>query len=579
MHMKRTMYRWTRLGLAALACSLLAGCMAAKEDVRPQADRQAELTGAGQKARDEALQHFIDGSVYEMKAEFAQAVLEYQDALRHEKNHAMYYALARCYAGLGKYTLAIEAGKEAVRLAPDNLEYRNTLAQVYVAAFELDSAAAEYEAIVRMDPNTLDSWYNLARLYQGRKPLKALEVYNSIIDRFGPEWDVLLQIAEIHNTLGEHEKSASALLRMLELDPGNQQLRENIAQTYVRAGMLDTALAMLRELQEINPANLEFMGDIAGIYLRKKEYSRAAEEFEPILSGDSVSIEAKLRIGELYFQQLEQDSTLAPVAVGVFTKIRDAHPDDWRPYWFLGGIGALTGRDSLAEPNFRKVTELAGWNADAWVYLSSVFLEKNDYAEVAKVLESALRVAPDDFRVNFFLGIAYTRLQRTADAIRVLDHARTLNPKDVNAIIQLALVYDGLKVYEETDRLYEEALALDPGNHLVLNNYSYSLAERSMNLDQAYEMATKAVAAQPDNQSYLDTLGWIHFRMGHYNEAERYVREAIEKGEPNAVLHEHLGDIYSRLDDRERALEQWNIALRLDASNTALREKIEHGTP
>jgi tetratricopeptide (TPR) repeat protein len=567
-----------RLTAMAAAALILAGCGSGSGTIVPAANLPHRTADTG-RGRDVALQHFIDGSVYELKGDFAQAVLEYQDALRDEPDHAIYQGLARCYSALGKHTLAIEAGREAVRLNPDNLEYRSTLAQVYVAAFEIDSAAAEYEEMVRRDPGSLDSRYNLARLYQGRKPLKALEVYTGIIERFGPEWDVLLQIAEIQSSIGEHEKSARALMGMLELDPANQQLKQSIAQAFIRAGKLDTALAVFRDLQEVDPANLGYRSEIAGIYLRQKEYEKASREFGPVLSVDSVSVETKLKIGELYFQQLEQDSTLAPAAIEVLGRIRDAHPDDWRPYWFLGGIGALTGNDSLAETNFRKVTELAGWNADAWVYLSSVFLEKNDYAEVAKVLESAVRVAPDDFRVNFFLGVAYTRLARTADAIRVLERARSISPEDVNAIIQLALVYDGLKDYEETDRLYQEALRLDPGNHLAQNNYSYSLAERSMKLDEAFEMATSAVEAQPDNQSYLDTLGWVCFRLGKFEQAERFIRMAIEKGEATSVLHEHLGDVYFGMQDRERALEQWNIALRLDGTNAALREKIERGTP
>jgi tetratricopeptide (TPR) repeat protein len=577
--MKQTIQTPARcLAVLAAAGFFLAGCAGGGKTTVPAAPPSHRSVEAGH-GRDIALQHFIDGSVFELKGDFAQAVLEYQDALRDEPDHAIYQALARCYSALGKHTLAIEAGKEAVRLNPDNLEYRSTLAQVYVAAFEIDSAAAEYEELVRRDPGSLDSRYNLARLYQGRKPLKALEVYTGIIDQFGPEWDVLLQIAEIQSSIGEHEKSARALMGMLELDPGNQQLKQSIAQAFIRAGKLDTALAVLRDLQEVDPDNLDYRSEIAGIYLRQKEYARASREFAPVLDGDSVSVETKLKVGELYFQQLEQDSSLAPVAIELFARIRAAHPDDWRPCWFLGGIGALTGNDSLAEANFRKVTELAGWNADAWVYLSSVFLEKNDYAEVAKVLESAVRVAPDDFRVNFFLGVAYTRLERTADAIRVLEHARSINPDDVNAIIQLALVYDGLKDYGETDRLYQEALQLDPENHLAQNNYSYSLAERSMKLEEALAMATRAVEAQPENQSYLDTLGWVCFRLGKFDQAEHYIRLAIDKGEATSVLHEHLGDVYEGMQDRERAIEQWNIALRLDPSNTALHEKIERRAP
>jgi tetratricopeptide (TPR) repeat protein len=205
-------------------------------------------------------------------------------------------------------------------------------------------------------------------------------------------------------------------------------------------------------------------------------------------------------------------------------------------------------------------------------------MEKNNYAEVAKVLESALKVVPDDFRVNFLLGVAYSRLQRTLDAVRVLEYARTLNAGDVNCITQLALVYDGLKNYEETDKLYEEALKLDPNNHLVLNNYGYSLADRNIRIDRALEMAQKAIEAQPENASYLDTIGWVYFRLGKYEDAERYIKKAIDKDGASAVVYEHLGDVYFMMKDRERALEQWKIALKLDANNAALRGKVERGT-
>jgi tetratricopeptide (TPR) repeat protein len=208
------------------------------------------------------------------------------------------------------------------------------------------------------------------------------------------------------------------------------------------------------------------------------------------------------------------------------------------------------------------------------VYLSSVFLEKNDFQQVVTVLESALRVLPDDARVNTILGVAYNRLGRTPEAVRALEHARSINPKDLNAIVELALVYDGLKKYEESDSLYEQALRIDPNNHLVQNNYGYSLADRNAQISRAYEMAKKATEAQPDNQSYLDTMGWVYYRMENYAEAEKYIKKAIERGNANSVLFEHLGDIYAKMNDRERALEQWKIALKLDEKNDAVREKI-----
>ena len=531
-----------------------------------------------QAAHDAALQHFVDGSIYEMKGEYAQAVLEYQDALRYEKDDAVYFALAKCYAQLGKNTLAIENSKEAVRLSPENLDYRRSLANAYIAAYELDEAAQEYEEVVKRDSNTIENWYSLARLYQVRNPQKALQVFEAMQSRFGANWDVLLQIAQIYNQMGQFEKSASALKQLLALDPGNAELKRSLAQAFLRAQKLDEAEKLYSDLTTTYPDNLDFLGEYAIVHLLQKDYGKADSLFNILLASDSVSVEAQLHVGEIYFGQVEKDSTLLPAARSVFDRIRLKYPNDWRPYWFLGALGAL-GRDStLAVENFRKVTELSSGNADAWVYLSSVFLERNNFQEVVTILEKAIKIVPDDFRVNFFLGVAYSRLGRNDEAVLVLEKARQLNPKDINAISQLALVYDGLKKYEECDRLYEEGLKIEPDNATILNNYGYSLADRNIQIDRALEMAKKAVNAQPDNTSFLDTIGWVYFRLGDYKQAETYIKKAIDKGEASPVVHEHLGDVYFKMKDTERAMEQWKIALKMDESNTSLKEKIARGS-
>jgi Tfp pilus assembly protein PilF len=160
----------------------------------------------------------------------------------------------------------------------------------------------------------------------------------------------------------------------------------------------------------------------------------------------------------------------------------------------------------------------------------------------------------------------------------VLEHARQLNPKDLDAIAQLALVYDTMRRFEDSDGLYEEALKIEPENHLVLNNYAYSLADRGLQLERALEMSRKAVDLQPENASYLDTIGWIFFRLGRFTEAETYVKKAISKGEVNAVVYEHLGDIYYRMNQKDLAIEHWNMALKLDEQNAQLRDKIARGS-
>jgi tetratricopeptide (TPR) repeat protein len=565
------------IGASVLAGAMLAimtGC-GSGEKAAGIPSRAGEIQPAVTDAqRDAALRHFVDGSVYEIKGEYAQAALEYQEALRYEKNHAMYFALAKCYGALNKPALAIEASREAVRLAPEKIDYHRLLAELSAAAFDLDGATTQYEEVIARDSSALDAWYGLARVSQIKKPLKALEVYEQITARFGPEWNVLLQTADLCNKLGKFDRAVDALRQMIAMDPANKELRRTMAQTCVRAEMYDEALQAYSELSELAPDNLEYRAEAAGILLVKKEYVRAAEQFDSILKQDTVAIEVKVRIGELYFSQSEKDSTLLPVTGAIFEKIRKAHPEDWHAYWFLGGIASMKKDDSGAVRNFRRVTELASWNADGWVFLTSVYLAKNDFARSLPILESAVKAVPEDFRVRFFLGVAYNRLGRNEDAARSLEKARLINPKDVEAVGQLAIVYEAMKKLDESDSLYEEALRLEPNNHLILNNYGYSLAERNIQLDRALAMATKAVEAQPDNASYLDTLGWIYFQLARYRDAEAYVKKAAGKGEASAVVFEHLGDIYFKLNDTDRAVEQWNAALKLDATNAELKGKI-----
>lgn len=552
----------------------VAGCSGGKETTLPPAPAAELPRPPSAAAHDVATQHVINGSLYEMKGEHAQAVLEFQDALRYEKSAGIYFALAKNYAALNKHALAIEHARNAVRLDPENIEYRQLLAASFVQVFEMDSATAVYQEIVKRDTTNIQSWFNLARLQQTRNPQQALETYNEITQRFGPQWEVLLQVVELHNAMGEFGKAAAAMKRMTEMDPGNLDLLQGLARAYMRAEQTDEALKVYLDLRERDPENLEYVAELGGVYLMQKEYAKASEQFDRVLSVDSVAVEQKLRIGEMYFSQFEKDSSLAPQAQSIFERISKQHPQDWRAYWFLGAIGAITRNDSLSLINFKRVTELASWNADGWVYLSSVFLEKNDFESVVNVLEVALRTLPDEPRVNSILGVAYSRLGKTEDAIRVLEKAHTLDPKDLNTISQLALIYDGMKKYDESDSLYEKGLRLSPDNHLLLNNYSYSMAERGIQLQRSLEMAKRAVEQQPENQSYLDTIGWVYFKLGNYIEAEKWIKKAIDKGNASAVLYEHLGDVYARMNDTERALEQWNIALKLDANNAALKEKI-----
>lgn len=547
--------RFAPLGLRIAAIGFfilsLTGCVSTKETsqkTKPLKKTEVQQSPV-QRNRDRALQHFIDGCLYDLKGEHAKAVLEYQDALRFDQDAAIYHALSRNYSLLGKHFQAAEAAREALRLDPRNIIYREQLAQVYLAAHEIDSAVHQYQAILELDSTRIEALYTLAQLYQRQaKPLEAITTYRKLLSRIEPDWEVLYQLSRLYENLQRYEDAANTYEQMLSIDPGNFELRKRLVELYIQTGKLDSALTRLNELLDVYRSNPDIQVLVGDLYLAKNEPEKALGYYVPVLNQDSVGIETRLHIGEALLQHAQRDSSLIQHAKPILEGIRDRWPDDWRPYWYLAFVGSSTGNDSLALKNLKKVTEINPRHADAWYYIGTIYFRWQQHDSAAKVLERSVE----------------------------------LNPLNVDALGALALTYDTMKRYEDSDRTYEQALKLDPNNDVILNNYSYSLAERGLQLDRALQMAKQAVEKRPDNSAYLDTIGWVYFKLGRYQEARDYIRKAVQMrdavGENGAILNEHLGDVYYKLNEKDKALEYWKRALQMNPNNQSLKEKINRGT-
>jgi Flp pilus assembly protein TadD len=94
-------------------------------------------------------------------------------------------------------------------------------------------------------------------------------------------------------------------------------------------------------------------------------------------------------------------------------------------------------------------------------------------------------------------------------------------------------------------------------------------------------MIKRAVRAEPTNASYLDSLGWVHFKLGQLDEAERHLSDAARRNPRSVAIQEHLGDLHQRRGRTEDARAAWRKALSLsvEATETArLKSKIAGGT-
>jgi len=176
---------------------------------------------------------------------------------------------------------------------------------------------------------------------------------------------------------------------------------------------------------------------------------------------------------------------------------------------------------------------------------ATLLYDKGEYGKIVAELEKGTRIFPDNFVLNLVVGLAYSQLDNHKEAEKFLSSAVRLNPKDLTALSAygftlnqlgknqkaivylnkalevdnnnseiyglLGLIYENLKEWELCDSMYQKAISIDSTNSVLLNNYAYSLAVRGKDLQNALRMAQKAIDKEPNNDSFLDTIGWTLF--------------------------------------------------------------------
>ena len=525
---------------------------------------------------EKALYYFIEGKTLELQNNFIGAMENFRYALKFDKAPGIYHALSQVYLKLGKIDEAQVEVNKALNLDPNNQNYLETLAGIQIYNKDFKDAINTYEEIIRLDSNYTYGLYSLARLYQELKmPAKAIIVYEKITNKLGYDFDVLNKMYEIYNGYKNYEKAAEVLEALLQLDPFNVNVKAILASLYLRTNKLSEARKIYEDIYILNPDNKDVQTELVKIYFKQNESDKAFENFSKMLGKDSLGFYEKVQIGELYYNLISQDESSKDIAKNIFSLLNENYPQQWIPYYYLGAIDLLDKKDTEYREKFDKAIQYADTSSEPYINIGLAYFQQNEIEDALKTVDEGMVKFPDDFRLNYVKGLSLQRINKVPEAITYFEKAVEINPNDVGMLSTLALAYDGQGNFVKSTEVYEKALKIDPQNILVLNNYAYNLSERGEKLEKALEMSKITIEKDPGNASYLDTFGWIYFKLKNYKLAKTYIEKSLSVNPNSAVVLEHLGDVYNAMKDYPNALKYWNLSLEKNPGNNSLKEKID----
>lgn len=480
----------------------------------------------------------ISGSKHQMMGRHSDAILEFQQAVRYDSNATLFYAMGKSYIELSKFDLALENLTTALKLDNSFIPAWELLLQVHLMKYDLKAAIQTAETLIKLD-NNKNRRLTLARLYEFEDIDKSIDIYEKVLEE-GMDYAILHRLSYLYGQNNQNEEFISSLKKLYGIDNQDPDVIMEIFDYYTSNEEFSNLSNFINEVDKSLP-----QGELISFYIATIQYlNENAGENTGIFVNDFIEKIDKRFENEIYLNLL------------------------------AGGLALKHSHLQKAEELF----ELSLRGADTLYFIpASIAYEyfKNKYYQKSvDIANKYEQVYPDSLFLLSIAADSYFRLDKIDEAIVKLEKILTKDNNNFDALVQIASLYDKKGMKEETIATYEKALRLKPYDALVNNNYAYCLVEGGVELDKALNMSNVAISTEPENAAYLDTYGWILFKLGRYEEAKKFLLKAIKIEEAGELL-EHLGYICEALEQKEDAKSYWRRALKLEPEREHLIEKIK----
>jgi len=442
--------------------------------------------------------------------------------------------LARIANSEKKYDESLQLLQNALSRDPENLDARLVQAETWLSKREAKKAVDSLENLDRTYPNSPILKYTLARCYlANNSPKQAMDELDETVRLNALYADAVLLRSELQLRNGNAQAAVGPLQAVFKLRPDLAAAPVLLAEAYRMLGRLDDAAALIREQIKKSPKVAASYFLLGAILKQQKKEMEAGEAFEKAaeLAPDNLSSLEQL-------VSLDIDAKAYQSGHDRVNQVLQKQPNSAAAYYLRGKLYTSEGKFDLAQ----------------------------------EALLKAIDLDPNFNRAYDLLVPIFRRANKLPQALNEMNAVLAKKPNDVRALLLTASIYDATKDYNKSRDSYEKVLTVDSNSVLALNNLAFLYAGKLNDLNRAAELAQKARSIAPNNPSVLDTLGWITYKQGNYQQAVDLLNQSAAKSPDNAEIQFHLGMAAYMMGQSDAALSALEKAV---ASTTEFEGKEE----
>jgi predicted Zn-dependent protease len=503
----------------------------------------------------------------------------------------------------------------ARRLAPSDIGSAVSLARALLAADRASEAAAVLDDLPELGNQPMIQRLTAEAKAKAGRTREAERIYRSLYEADRGDREIAAALIDLYEDQDQLDKSLEVLRELERRDPANAAVSERIVLDLARAGRFAEAESAARDLARRRPENRATRRLLASVLFERGSTAEGEEILRAMIKADpddpatrralAAEMTRERRFDEarsLYEEMLrltadDPRQAEARTAIQVELGFLDYLQREWASARKV--LTPLALSDGQVHPRAARILLAADRDSEdfadgltqAKAFAAADPREPEWPAAVAefefrrgaeKAAEAKLDALGASAELDSMLAAAdvYARLRQFDAAARIARVATTKYPESSEAQFRLASSLERAGATAEAETVFLKLLDERPNDAATQNYLGYMWADNGVELDRAKQMLEQAVAREPRNPAYLDSLGWVYFRLGSLEIAEKNLREAARREPTDPTIVEHLGDLEMKQGDVEDAIRHWEKALELKSEDAdRVQEKLRRARP
>jgi tetratricopeptide (TPR) repeat protein len=486
---------------------------------------------------------------------------------------------------LGRLYLQVERPAEAVTVlrsvyAQESgaLEAGVLLAQALDRTGQRDEGLAVLGQVLETEPRFFRARLQQAELLErARRWSQAADAYDLAAQENPNAVELRVRQATALLSADRAADARTVLEQVIQARPTELQARYLLAQTQRELGDGEAAEETARAMMAIAPADVRGPVVLSQVYADRGEHARVVEILGPIVEKGGIgnpqsAMGVTMRLASAHMALGQPDA-----AIAVLDKSRAARPDAMMDAYLMQTL-VMARRFDRAIAVGQEARRARPGDLQVGRLLAQAYLGANRPDEAIALLEAERQARPDDPTITLALATTLADARREPQAMAVLADAEKAFGDQVAYWFQRGAILERFSRRQDAKGAFRKGLTIDPAHAPTLNYLGYMLVEDGGPMDEAVQLIEQALEVEPDNGSYLDSLGWAYYKQGKLPEARRYLQRAADLLRSNSVIQDHLGDVLVALNDGPAAIAAWERALAGDGESidpTAIKSKID----